>query len=203
MDEEELNMWRTEIDTLKQKVSRRKADENIVAFYGSSSIRLWDTMQEDLQPHDTINLGFGGSTFRYCAHFFEEVFEELEPAQIILYGGDNDISSLSVEQTVINFHLLLDKVAARYPQKPVSVISVKPSPERAHLQKEIQRLNTHLEKGLKEKIAKSTFIDVHTHMLGDDGKAQESLFLEDNLHMNEKGYAIWKEVLLEHLQADQ
>jgi hypothetical protein len=39
------------------------------------------------------------------------------------------------------------------------------------------------------------FINVYPHMLGSDGLPKPDIFLRDQLHMNEKGYAIWKEVV--------
>ena len=41
-------------------------------FYGSSSIRLWDTLAEDIDP-GVVNLGFGGSTLQACDYFFERL----------------------------------------------------------------------------------------------------------------------------------
>ena len=47
------------------------------------------------------------------------------------------------------------------------------------------------------------YIDIATPMLGPgDGRPPEDIFVADMLHMNEKGYAIWTEVvkpfLMEH-----
>ena len=39
------------------------------------------------------------------------------------------------------------------------------------------------------------FIDVATPMLDEKGEPLTGIFLQDNLHMNEKGYRIWKEVV--------
>ena len=39
------------------------------------------------------------------------------------------------------------------------------------------------------------FINVFPHMMGPDGTPKPDIFVEDKLHMNEKGYAIWKEVV--------
>jgi hypothetical protein len=36
-------------------------------------------------------------------------------------------------------------------------------------------------------------------MMGPDGLPKPDIFLADKLHMNEKGYAIWKEVIAPHL----
>jgi lysophospholipase L1-like esterase len=35
------------------------------------------------------------------------------------------------------------------------------------------------------------FVDVYHKMLNEDGTPMKELFKADNLHMNEKGYAIW------------
>jgi lysophospholipase L1-like esterase len=40
-----------------------------------------------------------------------------------------------------------------------------------------------------------TFIDVATPMLGADGRPLTSIFVEDMLHMNDKGYDIWRDVV--------
>jgi lysophospholipase L1-like esterase len=39
------------------------------------------------------------------------------------------------------------------------------------------------------------FIDIFTAMLGIDGRPDESLFLEDGLHVSPKGYQVWKRLL--------
>jgi lysophospholipase L1-like esterase len=36
-------------------------------------------------------------------------------------------------------------------------------------------------------------------MLGNNGEPMKEIFLEDNLHMNAKGYAIWKKFIEPHL----
>ena len=39
------------------------------------------------------------------------------------------------------------------------------------------------------------YLDVHPVMLAPNGEPKPDIFVEDQLHMNEKGYAIWKEVV--------
>ncbi|MCA9438471.1 MAG: hypothetical protein KC978_21995, partial [Candidatus Omnitrophica bacterium] len=43
------------------------------------------------------------------------------------------------------------------------------------------------------------FIDVDAPMIGEDGKPKKELFLEDGLHLNNKGYEIWSDLVREHL----
>ncbi|NIP39019.1 MAG: hypothetical protein GWO07_09850, partial [Candidatus Dadabacteria bacterium] len=47
--------------------------ENPVVFYGSSSVRLWERLDEDFAGHEVLNLGFGGATIDYCAYYFDRL----------------------------------------------------------------------------------------------------------------------------------
>jgi lysophospholipase L1-like esterase len=51
---------------------------------------------------------------------------------------------------------------------------------------------------IRKSACQATFVDTFTPLLGPDGQPEATLFLEDNLHLNEKGYARWK-VLIEPL----
>jgi lysophospholipase L1-like esterase len=48
---------------------------------------------------------------------------------------------------------------------------------------------------IRKSACQATFVDTFTPLLGPDGQPDPTLFLEDNLHLNEKGYARWKVVL--------
>ena len=37
-------------------------------------------------------------------------------------------------------------------------------------------------------------------MLGKDGKPMPELFVKDGLHMSEKGYALWNDLVKKHLK---
>ena len=45
------------------------------------------------------------------------------------------------------------------------------------------------------------FLDVATPMLNEDGSIKDDIFVQDNLHMNAKGYAIWTKVIRPKLLA--
>ena len=46
---------------------------------------------------------------------------------------------------------------------------------------------------------KASFIDVYHKMFNKDGTVMQDIFIEDNLHMNAKGYAIWQKVIQQYL----
>ena len=43
------------------------------------------------------------------------------------------------------------------------------------------------------------YIDIFTPMLDASGQPDESLFVEDRLHMNRAGYALWREIVAPYL----
>ena len=51
--------------------------------------------------------------------------------------------------------------------------------------------NEAIQKFLKKK-KNTVFVDVFHKMLNADGTPMDDIFIEDKLHMNKKGYAIWQ-----------
>ena len=52
---------------------------------------------------------------------------------------------------------------------------------------------------LRTEISPLGFIDVYHKMLKPDGTPMDNIFLEDKLHMNAKGYAIWQKAIEPYL----
>jgi lysophospholipase L1-like esterase len=71
---------------------------------------------------------------------------------------------------------------------------MKPSPSRKHLWSKMIAGNTLIKKYLAKQ-KNTAFIDVYHKMFTADGSVMNDIFLEDNLHMNAKGYAIWQKVI--------
>jgi lysophospholipase L1-like esterase len=46
---------------------------------------------------------------------------------------------------------------------------------------------------------KASYADVYSGMLKADGSPMEDIFLEDKLHMNARGYAIWQKLIEPYL----
>ena len=81
-------------------------------FYGSSSLRLWDTLAEDFDP-SVLNLAFGGSTLEACDYFFARLIPPVAPRSLLLYAGDNDLGDgRSVDNVFARFRSLAGKVQA-------------------------------------------------------------------------------------------
>ena len=175
--------------------------KNAVLFIGSSSIRMWKTLAKDFPDYRVINRGLGGSQISDSIYFADRIVIPYEPRTIVFYAGGNDINAKKTPETVFNdFKTFVAKVRGKLPATKIVYISVAPNPARWAQIEQVRAANT-LIRDYAAKEAGLSFIDVHPHMLGEDGQPKPDIYLADNLHMNEKGYAIWKQVVGKHLKS--
>ncbi|MDT0608300.1 cyclic nucleotide-binding domain-containing protein [Croceitalea rosinachiae] len=192
-------IWHNEIRRLKQRVAKLEHQNELTAFYGSSSIRLWVNMKKDLNPLHVLNLGFGGSSFAWCTHYFTEIFKDVNPSKIVLYAGENDLSEGRTPQEVLtDCKELVELILAKYPRAELAFISLKPSVERTHLIPQIMETNLLLSKYVIGEL-NAQFINVFARMITSDNRPRPELYLSDGLHLNKKGYTIWSNVIQEAL----
>lgn len=167
-----------------------------VVFYGSSSIRAWDSIAADLNDARVVNLGFGGSTLEACAHYLERLVFPLVPASLIVYAGENDLGDgRGPAQVVEAFRTLLAKLHQGLGPVPFGFISIKPSPSRASLLPAMREVNDIVRRDLARHPS-AFFVDVFEPMLNGRGEPRPELFLEDGVHLSRAGYILWRDVLL-------
>lgn len=189
-----MQCYEAEVRAL-ERASAKSADGNHPpVFYGSSSIRLWDTLAEDFDP-GVLNLGFGGSTLEACDYFFPRLVPPVHPRSLLVYAGDNDLGDgRDVEQVLDWFRSLSDKVAASLGTIPFGFVSVKPSPARYAILDRILKFNDLVRHDIESRPA-GYYVDVLSSMLDPSGKPRPELFLPDGLHLNREGYHLWGRLL--------
>lgn len=194
---EDIHFYDEEINLLEKKIGELSEGSNPVAFYGSSSVRLWLKMTQDLHPLELINLGFGGSSYWWCIHHFDRLFGSWEPQEIVLYVGDNDLGHGATDEEVISgYHGLKSKIRKRYPDMLIHYISVKPSPARDYLIPTIKAVNETIKADV-EADPLMKYINIFDGML-DGHNPNTAYFLSDLLHLNRRGYQVWKNIVREH-----
>jgi lysophospholipase L1-like esterase len=191
-----------EPELLRFDSSLKDTKKESIVFYGSSSIRLWSTLEKDFSDAQmsVINRGFGGSTLKQCWQQFKRIILPLDPRLLIIYAGENDISQdqspISVQSI---FQQLISTIRRFFPSLPVVFISIKPSPSR--VSKIIQvNITNHLIKEDIKHMNNVYYIDIFDQMLTNNGIPRSELFVSDNLHMNEQGYDIWTREVRNYLQ---
>jgi len=166
-----------------------------IVFVGSSSIRMWQTLQNDFPGLPVLNRGFGGSELSDAVKFANRIVLPYRPKIVVLYAGDNDLNAgKTPERVLADFKEFVGIVRRDLPGTRVVFISIKPSIARITIIDKIRVAN----QLIRDYIAtdpKLAYIDVFTPMLDASGQPRRELFLEDGLHMNAKGYAIWKDLI--------
>jgi lysophospholipase L1-like esterase len=191
----------SDIQKFKKQDSISFPPKNSILFVGSSSFTKWQDVQSYFPGYTIINRGFGGSTLPNVIHYANDIINRYHPKQVVIYCGDNDLASSDTvtPQIVVNrFKTLFHIIRSKLPKANIAFVSIKPSPSRKQLMMKMKETNL-LVKSFLRKQKNTSFIDVYRPMLMADGKPMPGIFLEDSLHMNAKGYAIWKKAIRPHL----
>ena len=162
---------------------------------------MWKDVKDYFPSYTIINRGFGGSSLTDLIRYAHDVITPYKPIQTVIYCGENDLAAADsvTALTVFNrFRILFEMIREKLPNQPIVFVSLKPSPSRSHLMPKMEAAN----KMIRDFLAKhrnTAFVDVYSLMLKADGTPRTDIFLEDNLHMNAKGYAIWQKAIQPHL----
>jgi len=186
-----------EIAAFKKQDSIHFPPKNAILFVGSSSFRKWTDVQSYFPNHTIINRGFGGSTLPDLIHYIPDIVWPYHPKQIVIYCGENDIAedtTITPMQILNRVKTVLKLIREKYPTIPVDYVSIKPSPSRVQWLSKMKAANQLIQQYLKTQ-ANTKFVNVFDAMLNKDGTINQSIFLNDELHMNANGYHIWQKIL--------
>ncbi len=190
-----------DIQSFKKADSVSFPPENAILFIGSSSFTMWKDVQKDFPAYTIINRGFGGSSLTDVIRYASDIILPYDPKQIVIYCGENDLAGsdkVTSKIVVDRFKQLFGLIRNSYPNAKLTYVSMKPSPSRLHLMPKMTEANLLIKNFLKKQ-EQTSFVDVYQKMLNEAGTPMKDIFLEDNLHMNAKGYAIWQKLIEPHL----
>ncbi|QMU31655.1 hypothetical protein HUW48_21725 [Adhaeribacter radiodurans] len=192
---QDFQKWEKEISTLEQQDKLSAPPRKPIVFTGSSSIRLWKTLNQDFPGKKILNRGFGGSQTFEVVHFADRLILPYHPKQVVIYVGDNDLAAgKTPEQVMADFKSLFQKIRENNRKTNITFISIKPSPSRKNLIPVITQTNQLIQQYLAAQ-KHATYVDVYSRMLLPSGKFNPSLYRADSLHMTDAGYRIWAEAV--------
>ena len=175
----------------RNEQSTKIQTEKITLFTGSSSIRMWESLESDFSEINLINRGFGGAHLSDVLHYYDRLFTKYRPQKIVLYCGENDLwSGKSVGRVMKDFHALWAKINMDLPTTTLVYLSCKPSPKRITKWNTYQSLNL-LIKNLAQRDSKLTFVDISPTLLRPNLSFYPGLWKNDDLHLNQAGYDRW------------
>jgi lysophospholipase L1-like esterase len=170
-------------------------------FVGSSSFRLWETLEQTFSGYEAVNRGFGGSTFPDNLQAIERIHLQAHPARVVIFCGTNDIADGADAETVFkNFKFYIARTWNENPTAEIYFVSTTHAPVREKFWAtgdDLFAKVTELSKTVKGLYT----IDIRKAMQNANGQVREDLFVADRLHLNDAGYAIWEKVFKEKLDA--
>ncbi len=89
------DFWESAIRTFEESDRRDPPAPGGIVFTGSSSIRLWKSLEEDMAPLPVLNRGFGGAHLAHVNTYASRIVFLHRPSAVVLYAGDNDLGMLS------------------------------------------------------------------------------------------------------------
>jgi hypothetical protein len=187
--------WGEDIAKLKALDKKEKYSKEAILFLGSSSVRRWETIKEDMAPYEVIQRGYGGAKYADLAVFAEELIAPHEFRAVVIYAG-NDVTGLETdatpEQVAEWFKVVADAALARQPEAKVFCVATTPTPKRWEAQPKIVQVNAAL-RTMCFQNPKFNYVITTQCFLNEEGLPKEALFVEDKLHLNAAGYQVWAE----------
>jgi lysophospholipase L1-like esterase len=172
-------------------------------FVGSSSIRFWSDLSEDMAPVPVINRGFGGSKIGDVVHHADILFKADNPRAIVIFVGSNDVTpqqTRSVDTMTARFKAMMKAVREQHPDAPVYYIAITPSPLRWTIWGEAMAINGAIQT-LISLMPNTHYIDTGQALMN-NGEPDPDNYVSDKLHLSAKGYDIWAEIIRSRLFAD-
>lgn len=170
-----------------------------IVFTGSSYIRRWTNLAANFPGLPVVNRGFGGCQLADVYHYADRIVIPYAPREVVLYAGGNDINARKPPAVVFgDFVALMTGLRAALPQAKLVFISCPPSPKRWAQTPQIREVNSLIANYCHRHDI--TFVNTFDLMLGPDGLPRPDIYDPDALHMNEKGYALWREAVAPHLK---
>lgn len=182
--------WEKEIAAYEAKDRTHPPAKGGIVFIGSSTIRMWKTLETDFPDHHVMNRGFGGSEIADSTYFADRIIFPYEPRMVVLRAGGNDIhAGKTPEQVFADYQAFVARVHARLPKAQIVYIALCPAPSRWAERDANKALNSLVQKHTRRH-AYLKYVETYQMSLDSEGQARRELFLDDQLHFNAEGYRI-------------
>jgi lysophospholipase L1-like esterase len=197
----EVTNWEPEITKFESLDKTESYPSDAVIFAGSSSIRLWTTLKEDMAPYNVIQRGYGGAKLSDYAVYADRILSP-HPCQAIVFFIANDIIGSPQDKTPEEvrklFLNLLKTFRKSHPSSPLFWIEITPTSSRWKVWPQVTKANELIRKEC-ENHRNTYFISTSFAFLNEKGLPKDELFVADKLHLNADGYKIWTGLIKERL----
>ena len=200
--QDEILQWESEIAVFDSLNLVEHADASTLLVTGSSSVRLWDSIQSDLAPYKVMQRGYGGAKLTDYNYYVERIIVPRQFKAIVVFVA-NDIADVEGDRNPKEvkqlFKELVRQVSRRNPDTPLCWIEVTPTPKRWKVSPEIRKASA-LIKAYCDKNEDLHFISTFEQYTTPEGLPDSTFFREDMLHLNRTGYQLWSDIIKASLE---
>jgi len=191
---EAVERWEAEMLAFEALDRSHDYPDDSVLFTGSSSIRLWETLERDMHPHPVIHRGFGGSTMADVVRLADRYIRPHRFRAVVVFVA-NDISGKpetdrSPREVCGLYEAFIRKIRSYNREAPILVVAITPTESRWRVWPRIREANRLIAE-LCDHEPSTVFVHTQDLFLGDSGRPIPTLFRDDRLHLSPAGYALW------------
>lgn len=189
---DDVRLWAREIRRFERQDQRDMPPANRIVFVGSSTIKYWQSLADDMAPLPIVRRGFGGSRILDAVYYADRLVIPYNPAAVVVFSGTNDIAGKTPKSAAYvteKFQEFCHVIHAALPKVPIYYLSITPTPGRWEHWATVQEAN--------RLIAAHTTTDERLHFIdttalfwGEDGHPRRELYRWDRIHLSAEGYAI-------------
>ena len=197
--------WESTIMKFEDLDKKNDYPDDSILFVGSSSIRLWETLAEDMKPYPVIQRGYGGAKFQDLAVFAKRIIHPHDFRAVVIFVA-NDIvgekeSDLEPDEVAALFADVVKTIREKNAKAPVFLIAITPTESRWAAWPQIKKSNSAMEAVCKAQ-ENVHFIRTTKPFLDEEGKPKAELFRKDRLHLNPDGYKLWTKIVRKALDRE-
>jgi len=201
---DEVLKWEGDMQVFDSLNAVEFADENTLLLAGSSSVRIWRDIQTDLAPFQVMQRGYGGAKLSDFNYYVDRIIKP-QPFKAILIFVANDIAGRdqdsSPKEVFQLYKALVKQVQQRNPDTPLFWIEVTPTPSRWEASEQIREASA-LIRSHCDRNEDLYFLDTYDVFMNQEALPDSALFRDDMLHLNQDGYQLWSETILEALEEE-
>lgn len=186
-------IWESEMLEFEALDRENNYPPESILFTGSSSIRLWDTLEQDMTPYPVIKRGFGGSKMTDVLHYADRYIDVHTFRAVVIFVANDiqgDSGDRSPEEVRDLFRDFILTIRSYNKEAPVFIIAITSTNSRWQVWPQSKEANSLIAK-LCDEHENALFIPTEDLFLDSSGRPKPELFLEDQLHLNDEGYQLW------------
>jgi lysophospholipase L1-like esterase len=199
---EEILKWENEIAVIDSLNLVEGSDAGTLLVTGSSSVRMWDSIQTDLAPFRVMQRGYGGARLTDFNYYVERIIKPQQFKAIVVFVANDisgDESDISPQELMKLFRSLVKIIRKRNPDTPVCWVEITPTPSRWPVYQQVREADSLIANYCKRK-NDLHFISTYDNYISPEGIPDSTLFRDDMLHLNRDGYIRWAGIIKASLE---